>query len=734
MSLIYDPSANNKPGKADALYLDNAVFKQKQNNIKDHESALKLDISALSAQEEIGGTECVGLLLKHWREVAETGDAFRNLGTGVVDSALGKMMMSINHIDTMMANSIVLNRGKNARINDFLELGKDMSLLPPISAPSAQFFFPKDDSPKPTNPFDDRGSYGGNQGSVGAGTDIWVSIVGEDDDVYRLVRSFPECKDMSDRDVHDFLDDFSENGCTYVSIANSIFYQFRDHPEEFEKIFGFSMTKGNDLNFRMLIIDIYMKTKNKIFIDDIGGMDAFIDYFIHHEDECLRKYSYLVSKGDVKSETDYYGMAKALWMSGITEITVDEDYTNHRETLNRLAHYCRIHGIDMDIRKLKMDTSIEQIQKHLDDGYSVYFSSSYFKLETESGWDVTPSLSGHSMSITGVTDDKRFRVSSWGRKLYYDPNDENNVTNDDSYVAVKLKLSPDEVDDRLATAKNSLEILKNTMEKMPAWIRPDIKSIDEMITKINTMNMSVFDEVGTYGVDPAGAKKVFGKGTPNYDEKMMGLLPFISQHYGPEFCNTDKLNELLDRIEKEGSSVAAEVNAVLKAFEGQPEKFMETFHFPLKGGDKEVNTNLLLIDYCLTTGALCGKDNISSAERVKNYCDKKGLTSNIQSLYAADGPKEVSKILEDGGVVICKAATDYIRDITGSDKVLGVREENSELMTISGIKMMPDKSGKLVEYYEVSICGKKYYVDSFVLNLESLKAFGLTVKQKRKEK
>ena len=35
MSLIYDPSANNKPGKADALYLDNETYYSFFNNEDD---------------------------------------------------------------------------------------------------------------------------------------------------------------------------------------------------------------------------------------------------------------------------------------------------------------------------------------------------------------------------------------------------------------------------------------------------------------------------------------------------------------------------------------------------------------------------------------------------------------------------------------------------------------------------------------------------------------------------
>ena len=42
MSLIYDPSANNKPANADTLFLNNEGFKQEQININNNESTLNL--------------------------------------------------------------------------------------------------------------------------------------------------------------------------------------------------------------------------------------------------------------------------------------------------------------------------------------------------------------------------------------------------------------------------------------------------------------------------------------------------------------------------------------------------------------------------------------------------------------------------------------------------------------------------------------------------------------------
>ena len=240
MSLEYDKTANNWSAYASALYLNNAVFKQQQDNIKNNESGLKLDISAFESQDKINGTECVGLLIEHWRDVASVGDEFRKFGTGVLDPTLGKMMKSINHLDDTMANTIVLNRGINARIRK-----------------TSEFDVKLPESEDPLYPFDNIGLYGGNQSDIGTGEIKWNKVVSNDPEIYDVVRSYPEYKNYSDREIYDLLEHISGNGCTYMALTNAIFYMYHNREDEFEKKFGFSMKgKDGDLNYRMLFLDI----------------------------------------------------------------------------------------------------------------------------------------------------------------------------------------------------------------------------------------------------------------------------------------------------------------------------------------------------------------------------------------------------------------------------------------------------------------------------------------------
>ena len=167
MSLQYDQTANKKPANAGRLYFNDAEFKVQQNNINNHENAQKLDVSALSAQEEVSGTECVGLLIEHWRDVASVGDEFRNFGTGVLDPTLGKMLKSFYIIDDDAAKST------------------ESDLLSRIK---------REYDSLPINPFDDFGLYGGNQGIIDPALSVFGSnwIIGEDDDIYDFIRNIKD--------------------------------------------------------------------------------------------------------------------------------------------------------------------------------------------------------------------------------------------------------------------------------------------------------------------------------------------------------------------------------------------------------------------------------------------------------------------------------------------------------------------------------------------------------------
>ena len=65
------------------------------------------------------------------------------------------------------------------------------------------------------------------------------------------------------------------------------------------------------------------------------------------------------------------------------------------------------------------------MKNDLDNGRCVNIGVSDFDLYNESGEQVSHCDEAHFMTITGVTEDGRYIVSSWGEKYYIKPNELN---------------------------------------------------------------------------------------------------------------------------------------------------------------------------------------------------------------------------------------------------------------------------------------------------------------------
>ncbi|MBR4670978.1 MAG: hypothetical protein IKO84_10290 [Butyrivibrio sp.] len=475
MSLIYDQTANNKPANGAMLHLNNEGFKQEQNNINNNESTLKLDISALSSQEEINGTECVGLLLEQWRTVASICDIFRNFGTGVLDPTLGKMAMSINTIDHDAASSVELENvldlkksGNNAKaswFSDLLELplipgrvvnnlvsgmtqsagmsfesisnrlfGIEIEDLMRISiAPWSLFVKPK--GADATDPFDDFGLYGGNQVHVDASISNilpWMGLIPRTgDEIYDFVRSHEGYENYSDEQIRTLLGTITNTGCTYTAAANAIFWHYRNHADLFEKKFGFPIKgKNGDLNYRKLIIDFYLNTNKKIYLDEESGLDLFTNYYLERPDEfkeTYKQYYWVNENGNYVSnnvELSYEDIVLNTYLQSVkkgeTVITTKDDYTF--AVGNRLAHYSREKDLGLMVEFGGYTLDSKKIEEALNNGDIVEMSAkARYQFEDGSYYGFGIKVPIHSMIITGIMPDGRYKVSTWGTKLYVDP-------------------------------------------------------------------------------------------------------------------------------------------------------------------------------------------------------------------------------------------------------------------------------------------------------------------------
>ena len=203
--------------------------------------------------------------------------------------------------------------------------------------------------------FDDEGSYGGDQGSA--------QKVYLDEDIQEIVRKY--YPDYSDQEIRDLLIELNSEGCGYVALCNTIFWEFVGREEEFEEIFGFPMYKDGDLNYNAIIVDLYCDKDKKS-----------------------------------KSGTNI-PERKDIW----------EDY---------LAE----HGIDVNV-ECYIDVTTDNYNDIADKGQIIVAIEPCI-LEDEAGNTVFKANGGHAMTVTGVTEDGRFIVSSWGKRYYIDPDTDYN--------------------------------------------------------------------------------------------------------------------------------------------------------------------------------------------------------------------------------------------------------------------------------------------------------------------
>lgn len=209
-----------------------------------------------------------------------------------------------------------------------------------------------------------------------------------------IVKShFPE---WTSADIQDFIEKLKKEGCAYVAMINSLFDEFTDHRADFQQAFGFDMfASDGTLNFNQVLVDLYCTMDNHI-----GGKFLFYtwDTYVENEDR-------------IWCDEDKDG--KFEWK--------DKPFGNNEVQMKyRWETYCKKHGIDTMVEINKVITP-HNYEKHAKRG-SVSILCSNFTLHSDNG-KTTHIKNGHFMTITGVVDDKKYIVSSWGDKYYLDPKD-----------------------------------------------------------------------------------------------------------------------------------------------------------------------------------------------------------------------------------------------------------------------------------------------------------------------
>ena len=279
--------------------------------------------------------------------------------------------------------------------------------------------------------FDDHGSYGGDQRDMlsnQAKKQILWWTIGGNQALYDAVRTYPQYADYSDGQIKKLFEKIKSEGCGYVAMVNAIFVQYHGDADAFERDFGFPMYDENgEYNFDRLLLDIYAETDDKYFLDEEYGSTSYandvLKTYIGHEDEFRREFGVpLYQNGD---NTRYNPAAQQAVLDRVSDRTVVEQQKkgiNYLNFENRMQHYLKEKNVPMSSQFQEMP-STKDVKAYLKRGKSVSIIDNGFNLYDENGNIAHKNVGGHWMTITEVTDDGRYVVSSWGDKYYLKPDE-----------------------------------------------------------------------------------------------------------------------------------------------------------------------------------------------------------------------------------------------------------------------------------------------------------------------
>ncbi len=217
--------------------------------------------------------------------------------------------------------------------------------------------------------------YGGDQGSL---ADLYNSGKIKYKDLEYILKKYDRSKNLTEKEVGDLLSQLNNEGCSYVANINIILEMYEGREEDFYKDFGIPMYKVHAFGRKTLNYN-----------------EILLDFYLSEDDHCVDA-----------DGNDYY----------------DEDPTgaNSDEMIYRVNRYLIGKGLDpIDIEKL-LTVSEDEIRDELKKGNSVVIIFKHGNLYNKDG-SVYQYIDGHAMVVTGVSDDGRFIVSSWGDKYYVDP-------------------------------------------------------------------------------------------------------------------------------------------------------------------------------------------------------------------------------------------------------------------------------------------------------------------------
>lgn len=277
--------------------------------------------------------------------------------------------------------------------------------------------------------YDANGMYGGDQGHPLYTRGIY------DKDYYDFIRSQPGFENYTDMQIRQYLWNMNEEGCGYVSAVGVILQAYEGNEKEFEEKYGIPYyTKNGEINYDQLFFLYYAETCGNVFTDGANPSGAYyngvVAVAVDDPDAFEKKYGvplYNPGTEDISDEArqkiyDEYNEKVA---KGDTVLVTGETANTQLEQPNRLDHFTKEHGDTLtaeDVDVSDHPLTEEEFLERTANGEVLELSAHDFSLYNDYGIDVMFGTGGgHSMTITGITDDGRYIVSSWGKEYYFDP-------------------------------------------------------------------------------------------------------------------------------------------------------------------------------------------------------------------------------------------------------------------------------------------------------------------------
>ena len=226
----------------------------------------------------------------------------------------------------------------------------------------------------------------------------------------KLRESYP---DASMEDYELYLNKLCSTGCGYVAGINTLFKEYENQTEEFEKIFGFPMYTFKDgkidFNYEYLILDYF----NYVWANTHYTIERLY-YDIGKETTDGALTDSLDTKSDYYVNTGIYSFVNAKFFLR---------YLKAKYNLDFVYSSLRRCGAELDLNgSINDEIKNEYIRLKNDSNHIVVFTDGC-DLYDMKGEIYRENVGSHAMYVTGLTEDGRLIVSTWGIKCILDFSD-----------------------------------------------------------------------------------------------------------------------------------------------------------------------------------------------------------------------------------------------------------------------------------------------------------------------